>query len=128
MVRGDDEHAENRRHTDRRLAQLEADVRGAVISAGEERTMIHEDLARQRSWQEGHANQCAERWKANDDKWVVADKRFEGVNGKLNTIVGASFMTLLTVCGFFIALWIDRQNEHNEARRIDHVMHPATNE
>lgn len=122
---GGSDHADERRHTDRRLDRLEQDVRDMTAATNEERTLIHEDLAKQRAQLQGHEQACAERWKANEDKWVVADKRFEGVNGKLNAIVGASFMTLLAVCGFFIAIWIDRQDDR-AASRAEHVTHPTS--
>lgn len=124
-MRGDDEA--ERRSTDRRLERIETDVKDMVAAYGEERTMIHEDLARGRAWQQGHEKQCTERWKANDEKWIANAERFNTTDGKLNAIIGTSFLTLLAVCGFFIALWIDRQDEHS-ARRVDHVTHPTDRE
>jgi hypothetical protein len=123
MAKGDrdDLAGDERRHTDRRLDRIEQDVRDMTAAHNEERTLLHEDLATQRSRLEGHELACGERWKANDNKWAENTKKIEGTDFKLNAIIGTSFATLLTVCGFFIALWIDRQNER--AAHRDEVAH-----
>ncbi len=50
----------------------------------------------------------------NGEKWVAAEKKFDGMDFKLNAIIGTSFITLITACGFFITLWIDRQEQKAE--------------
>lgn len=107
-----DRAGQERRSVDGRVDRVENDLRSFIAGSNEERTMMHEDLARARAWQEGHDKQCAERWNSNTDKWTANEKRFDGMDTKLNAIIGTSFITLLAVCGFFITIWIDRQESH----------------
>lgn len=106
-----------RRGTDKRIDSLEAEIKNVVAANGTELNSLHAQYSESKTWQAGHDAKDEERWKANGEKWDGSEKRFDGIEVKLNAIIGTSFATLLTVAGFFIVLYIDRQEDKKTAHR-----------
>lgn len=108
-----------RREADRRMDKMETTIENVVNANAAEFDSIHKEQSEHKSWISKHDAQDEERWKANGEKWSENAKKHDDTNFKLNTIIGTSFITLLSVLGFFAAIWVDRMEEKKESKRVD---------
>lgn len=116
MTRQEDDRRD-RRDLDRKFEKIDTEIKNVASVHAQEMGDLEKIVSDNKGWIKAHEVQDEERWKANGEKWTDADKKFDGMDTKLNTIIGTSLMTLLAVCGFFLANFIERQ----DAKKLAHI-------
>jgi len=107
----------DRRDLDRKFEKLDMDIKNVAAIHAQEMSDMEGRMSEVATWQGTHDAKDEERWKNNGEKWAANDKRHEGMDLKLNAIIGTSILTLLSALGFFVTLWIDRQEGKSAAAK-----------
>lgn len=115
----------DRRDLDKRFARVDEEIKRVVTVFTAELSGIEGRLSESATWQATHETKDEERWKGNGEKWTDAGKRFDGMDVKLNAIIGTSVLTLLAMCGFFAANFVQRSDDRAERRVEAASVQPA---